>query len=177
MIRTFPYHPANSAWRQRSITQGSRKTKPNIESADDAPIWSIVNSSSVCEAPAASGAPSTPVSTTSSGFAESMNFLGGQIMDPLAQQQQLLHFIMQQSLGAAHTAAVQTSTPQQQQQQQPPPQPTSITSMSTTSGSGGAQVKSEPPDHFNPLMEHLQHQFKEVRAIWFPTITLCTWLR
>uniref|UniRef100_A0A6F7PU69 GATA-type domain-containing protein n=1 Tax=Haemonchus contortus TaxID=6289 RepID=A0A6F7PU69_HAECO len=156
--------PANSR-ASPNITQGSRKRKPNKDTvhrvSDDAHM-SVVNSSSVCETPAVSAAPSTPVSTTPSGFAESMNFLGSQMMDPLAQQQQLLHFIMQQSLGAAHT--VQTSTPQQQtqqqQQQQPPSQPTSITSMTTTT-SGGTQVKSEPPEHFNPLMEQLQHQFKE----------------
>ncbi|XGW30813.1 hypothetical protein V3C99_009629 [Haemonchus contortus] len=157
--------PANSR-ASPNITQGSRKRKPNKDTvhrvSDDAHM-SVVNSSSVCETPAVSAAPSTPVSTTPSGFAESMNFLGSQMMDPLAQQQQLLHFIMQQSLGAAHT--VQTSTPQQQtqqqqQQQQPPSQPTSITSMTTTT-SGVTQVKSEPPEHFNPLMEQLQHQFKE----------------
>lgn len=78
-------------------------------------------------------------------------------VDPLAQQQQLLQFIMQQSLGAAAASSTHpapTSTPQATQ---------GGASMPMTP-SAAANVKTEQPDP-QVLMEQLQQQFKEVRFL------------
>ncbi|VDP14268.1 unnamed protein product [Heligmosomoides polygyrus] len=164
--------PADSRASPNTTQQGSRKRKPNKDTvhrvADDAPTLATA---AVSEAPAVSATPSTPVSTTSSGFAESMGFLSSQIMDPLTQQQQLLQFIMQQSLGAAAAASGQQ---QQQHTSSAPPTstPQSLPPSSTMTPSGQQQqqqqqqIKSEqqqPTD--SSFMDQLHQQFKEIYQI------------
>ncbi|CAJ0602629.1 unnamed protein product [Cylicocyclus nassatus] len=144
-----------------NTAQGSRKRKPNKEAVHrvSEDTQDMANpTSGVSEAPAASATPSTPVSTPAtvptSGFGDSMSFLSGQMMDPLAQQQQLLQFIMQQSLGAAAASSTHpapASTPQATQ---------GATSMPMTPSTPVSNVKSEQPDP-QVLMEQLQQQFKE----------------
>ncbi|KJH44834.1 GATA zinc finger [Dictyocaulus viviparus] len=149
--------PADSRASPNAI-QGSRKRKPNKDTvhrmADDAVQGNIsataaAAATTVLEAPAVSTPSSVPVSTTASNFVDNIGFLSGQMMDPLAQQQQLLQFIMQQSLAGAGGHPVPTSTPQA-------PAP-ALPSMTTS----GPIVKSEQPDP-QVLMEQLQQQFKEV---------------
>ncbi|VDM82152.1 unnamed protein product [Strongylus vulgaris] len=139
-----------------NTAQGSRKRKPNKEAvhrvADDGQDMANATSG-VSEAPAAPATPSTPASTPAtvptSGFGD---------MDPLAQQQQLLQFIMQQSLGAAAASSTHpapASTPQATQ---------GATSMPMTPSTPISNMKSEQPDP-QVLMEQLQQQFKEVRSV------------
>ncbi|KAJ1349646.1 hypothetical protein KIN20_005243 [Parelaphostrongylus tenuis] len=134
-----------------NTTQGSRKRKPNKDTvhrvADDAMLSNAT--AVVSEMAAVSATSSAPVSTTTSSFVDNIGFLSGQMMDPLAQQQQLLQFIMQQSLAGAGTHPAPSSAPQV-------PAP----SLSTMTASGPV-VKTEQPDP-QVLMEQLQQQFKEV---------------
>ncbi|ETN69973.1 GATA zinc finger [Necator americanus] len=144
-----------------NTAQGSRKRKPNKDTvhrvADD--VQEAANTTSgVSETPAVSATPSTPASATAaaapSSFADNMGFLGGQMMDPLAQQQQLLQFIMQQSLGAAAASSTHPAPPSTPQGTQ------SAASMTMTPTAPVSGVKSEQPDP-QVLMEQLQQQFKE----------------
>ncbi|KIH60860.1 hypothetical protein ANCDUO_08876 [Ancylostoma duodenale] len=148
-----------------NTAQGSRKRKPNkdnVHRVSDDTQDATNATSGVSETAAVSATPSTPASTAAasapSGFADNMGFLGGQMMDPLAQQQQLLQFIMQQSLGAAAASSTHpapASTPQATQ---------GGASMPMTPAPA-SNVKTEQPDP-QVLMEQLQQQFKEVcRAI------------
>ncbi|KAE9421009.1 hypothetical protein Angca_002194, partial [Angiostrongylus cantonensis] len=133
-----------------NTTQGSRKRKPNKDTvhrvADDAMQSNSI--AVVSEIPAVSATSSASVSTTTSSFVDNIGFLSGQMMDPLAQQQQLLQFIMQQSLAGAGAHPAPTSA-----SQAPAP------SLSTMAASGPV-VKTEQPDP-QVLMEQLQQQFKE----------------
>uniref|UniRef100_A0A0K0DAZ0 GATA-type domain-containing protein n=1 Tax=Angiostrongylus cantonensis TaxID=6313 RepID=A0A0K0DAZ0_ANGCA len=110
--------------------------------------YTVDNLPKVSEIPAVSATSSASVSTTTSSFVDNIGFLSGQMMDPLAQQQQLLQFIMQQSLAGAGAHPAPTSA-----SQAPAP------SLSTMAASGPV-VKTEQPDP-QVLMEQLQQQFKE----------------
>ncbi|EPB68013.1 GATA zinc finger [Ancylostoma ceylanicum] len=143
-----------------NTAQGSRKRKPNkdnVHRVSDDTQDATNATSGVSETAAVSATPSTPASTAAaaapSGFTDNMGFLGGQMMDPLAQQQQLLQFIMQQSLGAAAASSTHpapASTPQATQ---------GGASMPMTPAPA-SNVKTEQPDP-QVLMEQLQQQFKE----------------
>ncbi|CAI4221131.1 unnamed protein product [Auanema sp. JU1783] len=138
-----------------TLVQGSRKRKPTKEAIHkliETSEKKVMEESPPTSVAISTTAGSTPVSGVGAMPAE-FNFpaaLGASgTLDQMAQQQQLLQFIMQQSLQQTTPTSTPNATQPQQQQSASPQE--SVTP---------SNIKQEQPDP-QSIMEQLQQQFKE----------------